>query len=132
MPKKPLPDLSRFELQCLSMFWDEGEATVRGIHDRLDDPPSYSTVRKIVWRLEEKGAVDRVRRDGKAWVYRAAVPPAPMIRREIRRFLDNLFDGAAEPLVAHLTEMEALSLDDLRDLEASLRQGREDDEESDR
>jgi predicted transcriptional regulator len=55
-----------------------------------------------------------------------------MIRREIRRFLDNLFDGAAEPLVAHLTEMEALSLDDLRDLEASLRQGRRDDEESDR
>jgi predicted transcriptional regulator len=65
-------------------------------------------------------------------VYRAAVPPAPMIRREIRRFLDSLFDGAAEPLVAHLTEMEALSLDDLRDLEASLRQGRRDDEESDR
>ena len=43
-----LPDLSRFELQCLRKLWDRGQATVRDIHGDLDRAPSYSTVKKIV------------------------------------------------------------------------------------
>jgi len=112
-----LPNLSRFELQCLRLLWDEDEATVRHIHGKIEDPPSYSTVRKIFERLEGKGAVERVRRDGAAWVYRSAVAPTPVIQREIRRFLDGLFNGAAGPLVAHLAEMDALSLEDLKEIE---------------
>jgi BlaI family penicillinase repressor len=112
-----LPNLSRFELQCLRLLWNEEGATVRQVHERLEDPPSYSTVRKIFERLEDKGAVMRVRRDGNAWVYRSTVKPAAMIRKEILRFLDSLFDGAAAPLVAHLAEMDAVSLEDLREIE---------------
>ena len=48
-----LPDLSRFELQCLRLLWARKEGTVRDIHRELDDPPSYSTVRKIVSRAGE-------------------------------------------------------------------------------
>ena len=117
---KPLPDLSRFELQCLRRLWELGEASVKHIHRSLDDPPSYSTVRKIIERLEEKGAVRRARRDGKAWVYRSTVKPSAMIRKEIRRFLDSVFDGAAGPLVAHLADMDALSVEDLKEIEAQL------------
>ena len=112
-----LPNLSRFELQCLRLLWNEDEATVRQVHERLEAPPSYSTVRKIFERLEGKGAVARVRRDGNAWVYRSTVKPTAMIRKEIVRFLDSLFDGAAAPLVAHLAEMDAVSLEDLREIE---------------
>ena len=74
-----LPSLSRFELQCLRKLWDRGEATVRDMHDALSGPPSYSTVRKIVERLEEKGAVERVRKEGRAWVYRSRVAPSAML-----------------------------------------------------
>ncbi|MEZ4647414.1 MAG: BlaI/MecI/CopY family transcriptional regulator [Candidatus Eisenbacteria bacterium] len=115
-----LPDLSRFELQCLRLISRLGDATVREVQDRLPDGPSYSTVRKIVERLEEKGAVERVRLDGKAWVYRAKVSAAQMIRKEIRQFLDVMFDGAAAPLVAHLAEMDAVSLEELRLVEEQL------------
>ena len=112
-----LPDLSRFELECLRRLWKQGDASVREVHGALDDAPSYSTVRKIFERLEDKGAVTRVRRDGNAWVYRSTVKPAAMIRKEILRFLDSLFDGAAAPLMAHLAEMDAISLEDLREIE---------------
>jgi predicted transcriptional regulator len=116
-----LPDLSRFELQCLRRLWNRKQATVREVHHDLEDPPSYSTVRKIFERLEEKGAVERVRMDGKAWIYRSTVRPAAMIRKEIRYLLDSLFDGAAGPLVEHLADMDELSLDDLRSVERQLR-----------
>ena len=115
-----LPSLSRFELQCLRKLWNRREATVREIHEDLEDPPSYSTVRKIVERLEEKGAIERVRKDGRAWVYRSAVSPSAMLKKEIRRFLDVAFDGAAAPLVAQLARMDELSIEDLRDIEEAL------------
>jgi len=115
-----LPDLSRFELQCLRKIWDRGQATVRDIHGDLDDPPGYTTVKKIVERLEEKGAVVRVRKEGRAWVYRSPVSASAMIRKEIHRFLDTLFDGAGTPLVAHLADMKEVSLDDLREIEQQL------------
>jgi len=120
MSMKNLPDLSRFEMTCLRRLWTRGEATVRELHGDLPDPPSYSTVRKIVERLEEKGAVERVRMSGKAWVYRSRVSGPAMIRKEIARLLDTLFDGAGAPLVSHLADMDALSVDDLRELEARL------------
>jgi len=46
MPRN-LPDLSRFELECLRRLWKQGDATVREIHGALGEAPSYSTVRKI-------------------------------------------------------------------------------------
>lgn len=119
-----VPELSRFELQCLGKLWSLGTASIRDVHAALDDAPSYSTVKKIFERLEEKGAVDRIRRDGKAWVYRSTVKPRAMIRKEVRRLLDALFDGEAAPLVAHLADTDELSLDDLREIERTLKQER--------
>lgn len=118
---KPLPELSRFELQCLRCLWSRGEALIREVHDDLPVSPSYSTVRKIFERLEEKGAVTRVRRDGRAWVYRSTVSSSAMIRREVRRLIDRLFDGDGAPLVAHLADMDAISIEDLQDIESRLK-----------
>ncbi len=115
-----LPDLSRFEFQCLSKIWTRQEATVRQVQADLDEGPTYSTVRKIIDRLEEKGAVERLRMDGKAWVYRSAVSRVRMMQKEIARFLDMAFDGAALPLVAQLAEMDELSVGDLREIEKRL------------
>ena len=115
-----LPDLSRFELQCLRKLWARGEATVGDIHRDLADPPSYSTVRKIVERLEQKGAVRRAHKKGKAWVYAPAISKPAMLKKEIKRFLDVAFDGAAAPLLAHLADMDELSLEDLREIEKHM------------
>ena len=114
-----LPDLSRFEIECLRRLWSQGEASIRSIHNDLPGSPSYSTVRKIFERLEAKGAVERVRLEGKAWIYRSTVSQKDMIRKEIRRLLDMLFDGSARPLVSHLVDMDDISIEDLKELEAA-------------
>jgi len=117
---RSLPELSRFELQCLRALWARGEASVKDVQAALPEAPGYSTVRKIFERLEEKGAVERVRREGRAWIYRSRVSAPAMIRKEIRRLMDALFDGQAAPLVSHLADMNAISLADLKALESHL------------
>ncbi len=117
---RKLPDLSRFELQCLRLLWQSGEASAGVVHAQLQDPPSYSTVRKIFERLETKGAIERVGKSGRSVVYRPSVSGPAMIRKEIARLLDSLFDGAAAPLLSHLAQMRALDLDDLREIERQL------------
>lgn len=119
-----LPDLSRFELQCLRRLWTRGEASIREIHQDLPDAPSYSTVRKILERLEAKGAVERVRLDGRAWIYRSTVTSSAMIRKEVRRLIDGLFDGRSDALIAHLADTKAISLEDLKEIENQLRVGK--------
>ena len=47
-----------------------------------------------------------------------------MIRKEITRLLDVMFDGAAGPLVAHLADMRQVTIEDLREIERRLRQDR--------
>lgn len=115
-----LPELSRFELECLRRIWGRGEATAREVHEDLEKAPSYSTIRKIIERLEEKGAVERVRLEGRAWVYRSRVAAAAMIQKEIRRLVDVLFDGRSRELVSQLAEMDEITLEDLRAAETLL------------
>jgi BlaI family penicillinase repressor len=76
-------------------------------------------VRKSFERLEDKGAIERVGMDGRAVVYRSTVSRPAVVRQEIRRLLDSSFDGAAAPLLSHLADMDAVDLDDLRELAAS-------------
>lgn len=118
------PDLSRFELQCLGKLMTLGSSSIRSVHQAFTDAPSYSTIKKIFERLEEKGAVERVRREGKAWIYRSAISRRTMIRKEIQRLLDALFEGQGAPLVAHLAEMDELTLEDLHEIERTLRRSR--------
>lgn len=126
MSRRPLPDLSRFELQCLRMLWDRGEGSAKEIHESMEDPPSYSTIRKIFERLEDKGAVERAGKEGRALLYRPLVSRPAMMRKEIRRFLDTVFDGAAAPLLSHLAQMDAVGLEDLRVIEEELEEGEHD------
>ena len=80
-------------------------------------------IREIVFkRLHKKGAVVRVRKDGKAWIYRSAVSPSAMLRKEIRRFLDVAFDGSAAPLVAQLAQMDEVTVEDLKEIEDRVAQ----------
>lgn len=96
---------------------------MREIHEDLGGSPTYSTVRKIFERMEQKGAVERVRLDGRAWIYRPAVSPPAVIRREVRRLIDGLFEGEGASLVAHLADTDEITVEDLKEIETRLRAG---------
>jgi BlaI family penicillinase repressor len=113
--------LTKFELEVMSALWALRAASVREIQEHLPESrrPAYTTVQTIVYRLEEKGAVRRVKKIGNAHIFESAITRKAAYRRLIDDLLD-LLGGSARPLMAHLVEAGKLTLDDLRELENDL------------
>jgi BlaI family transcriptional regulator, penicillinase repressor len=106
--------LSLPELEVMEEFWKHGRLAIREIQELFPEParPPYTSIQTIVYRLEQKGAVRRVRKIGNAHIFEAAVS-----RHEVSgRFIDDLlslFGGRAQTVMAHLVESGRLTRADL-------------------
>lgn len=115
--------LTKIELEIMDAFWRLGQASVREIQDTFQSKkrPAYTTIQTVVYRLEEKGALRKVKKVGNAYVFEPAVTRDTTQRRLIDDLLD-LLDGSTRPLMAHLMDSGRLSLDDLREIEEGLKE----------
>ncbi len=115
------PRITRFELELLDQLWKLRRASVREVQESLPEAgrPAYTTVQTIMYRLEEKKAVRRVKKIGNAHVFEPTVTRKAVYRRLIDDLL-ALFGGSAEPVMAHLVESGKLSLKDIRAAEDAL------------
>jgi predicted transcriptional regulator len=113
--------VTRFELELLEQLWKLGTASVREIQESLPEKnrPAYTTVQTIVYRLEEKKAVRRIKKIGNAHVFEALLTRKAVYRRLIDDLLE-VFGGSAAPLMSHLVESGKLSLEDVREAEKML------------
>ena len=118
---KQQPKLARLELQILEVLWALGKASIREIQEKFPEPrPAYTTIQTTVYRLETKGAVRRVRKISNAHIFE------PLVARDVarHRLLDDilsLFGGRAQPMMAQLAEAGKLTLDDVRELEKTIK-----------
>ena len=121
----PQPRITRFELELLEELWKLRSASVREIQENLpeDRRPAYTTVQTMIYRLEEKGAVRRVKKIGNAHVFEPLISRKAVYRRMIDDLLD-LFGGSPEPVISHLVEAGKLTLKDVRAAEQALERGR--------
>ena len=114
--------LTRIELQIMEAFWQLGEASVREVQDTFQGKkrPAYTTIQTVVYRLEEKGALRKVKKVGNAYVFEPAVTRDATHRRLIDDLL-VLLDGSTGPLMAHLVDSGRLSLEDLKEIEGRIK-----------
>src|SRR5262249_5256057 len=115
------PKLTKLELQILEALWGHGKASIREIQEAFPEPrPAYTTIQTTVYRLEGKKAARRGRKISNAHIFE------PIIARDVtrHRFLDeilSLFGGRAQPMMAQLAEAGKLTLDDVRELEKTIK-----------
>ena len=117
-PLKPLSDAERDALRAL---WDLGPSQVRDVQGWLTSRErdwAYTTAKTILDRLEAKGYARRDRTES-AHVYHATVTRDDLARRRVDEMRDELFDGAAAPLVRALVD-GGLTEEEVRVLRASL------------
>lgn len=118
--------LSDFELEVMQIIWKEHAITAPEVHQQIaaERQVSYSAVKTIIDRLEEKGAVKRARKYGRTILYEAVVKKEQLSKPMVRSFIDKLFGGNVRPLFNHALAEENLSLDDIAYLEKMLQEKR--------
>jgi predicted transcriptional regulator len=115
--------ISEAELAVMDVLWAESPLTAMDVATRIDPARGWSdrTVKTLLGRLLAKGILDHVE-DGRRYLYRPLVARDAYVTSESRRLVDRLFGGRAAPLVAHLAETQALTAQDIAELEALVRE----------
>lgn len=116
------PRLSKLELQIMEALWNRGASSVREVLEAFPekDRPAYTTVQTMVYRLEGKKAIRRVKKIGNAHIFEAAISRNAAQRRLIDEFL-AVFGGSSQPVIAHLIEAGKLTAEDIDDARKLLR-----------
>jgi BlaI family transcriptional regulator, penicillinase repressor len=115
-------DVTDTELAVLQVLWDRGPASRRQIADVLypeGGPAHYTTVQKLLERLEGKGYVASDR--GQSVVtFAATVGREELISRRLLDVADKLCGGSLTPLLMNLVRAKPLSNRELQELQAAL------------
>lgn len=112
--------LSKAETRILEQCWKLGTCSVREILESLpkDEQVAYTTAQTLVYRLEKKGALRKVKKIGNAQLFEPAINQNQYRTGLVRDLLD-LFNGSPRLLVSNLLETGELSLRDLKALQDS-------------
>jgi BlaI family transcriptional regulator, penicillinase repressor len=117
--------LSKAETRILEQFWKMGTCSVREILESLPEVErvAYTTVQTLVYRLEEKGAVRKVKKIGNAQLFEPAINQSKFRSGLVRDLLD-LFGGSPRLLLSNLLETGTLTLKDLKALQNAAPAGK--------
>jgi predicted transcriptional regulator len=111
-----LPKLSKLEVTIMEALWTKGPCSIRQIHETFPARKrvTYSTVQTMVYRLEAKKAVIRVKKISNAFIFEAAVSREAAERRLIDDLL-SLLGGRTKPIIAHLIESGSFTREDVQE-----------------
>ena len=101
--------LTRRERQIMDSVYARGQATVSEVLDDLPDAPSYSAVRAMLRKLEEKGHL-RHDASGPRYVYEATLAREEARGSALERLVRTFFDGSPTKTVAALIDSDGLDL----------------------
>ena len=115
--------ITKAEFAVMEALWATSPLAASEVAERISQKPRWSlkTVKTLLSRLVEKGALAH-EPDGRRYLYTPLVSRAAYARTAARTLADQLFEGRAAPLVAHLADRRGLSQRDIEELEALLQE----------
>jgi BlaI family penicillinase repressor len=120
-PMNP-PNISDAEWTVMETLWDRSPQTASEVARSLQSSTGWAvnTVRTMLARLTEKGAVVAAENSEGVRAFSPAVPREVVVRRESESFLNRVFRGAAQPLLLHFASRSDLTPEEVRQLKALL------------
>jgi BlaI family penicillinase repressor len=115
-------DVTDTELAVLQVLWEHGPSTRRQISDMLypdGGAAHFTTVQKLLERLEKKGHVQRNSSDGPI-TFSAITAREELIRRRLLDVADKLCGGSLTPLLMNLVRANPLTPRELQELQELL------------
>jgi len=127
MPSDPSGErISDAEHAVMEVLWDQSPRSATDVCEAICETREWSiaTVKTLLSRLVTKGAV-ATEPEGRRFLYRPLIARSAYVGGESQRLVDRLFGGRASSLFAHLAQSEALTDQDLAEMEALLKELRQ-------
>jgi len=113
--------LSEAEWKIMNRVWADHPATARAVLEAVeaDTGWAYTTVKTMLTRLVEKGALKERKRRGTS-EYEPLLTRGKARAAALRALLDRAFGGALGPMMSHLVDEEHLSKKERAELRRML------------
>jgi len=115
--------ISEAEHAVMEVLWQRSPLTAAQVCEQVCARRSWTmpTVKTLLSRLVVKGVLD-TRPDGRRFLYTPKIARSDYVGTESRRLVERLFGGRAASLLAHLAEAEALTKEDIAEIERLLQE----------
>jgi len=118
-------ELTEAEWEIIQVVWEHQPCAAPTVQEELESRKkwTYSTVKTLMDRMVGKGLLttERIRN---LILYRSAITQKQARRGEVMKTLTRAFGGAFTPMMQFMLESNALSSDELTELEAMIRRKR--------
>lgn len=118
------PNLPESEWSVMEVLWDSSPRTASDVAKALKEQTGWAenTVRTLLTRLVEKGALKISDEAGSPKLYSPAVKREACVKAESESFLERIFQGAAKPLLVHFAKDARLTPEEVKELKKLLDQ----------
>ena len=121
---KSVPDISESEWSVMEALWESAPQTASGLTKNLRSTRHWAenTVRTLLVRLIEKGALQTSENSSGTRTYLPAIKREDCVQAEGESFLQRIFGGGAKALLVHFAQNSRLTAAEVRELKKILDQ----------
>jgi predicted transcriptional regulator len=119
-PRRLTDHLTRREREIVNAVFALGnKASAEDIRARLTNPPSDSSVRVMLARLEKKGVLKH-QQDGLRYLYSATTSPAVAKKTALQQYVQTFFGGSLKEMMTALVAESSWNEGELEALKAEI------------
>lgn len=119
--RKSLTPVGETEMEVLNHVWELGEASVADVRDRIIEnrKVAYTTVMTVMKNLADKKYL-KYRKEGRSYIYSAAIQPHEVRYNLVDRLVDKVFHGSPKDLVQALVQNENISDEERKEIKQMI------------
>lgn len=108
---------TELELEILKIVWQRESVSVRDVRDALEGfrDLAYTSVMTVMNIMAKKGYLNR-KKQGKSFVYEAALSEKETSRGMLSDLMERLFHGSSKALMLNLLEIGDIDQDEIEEL----------------
>jgi BlaI family penicillinase repressor len=121
---KQTPRISEAEWVVMKVAWRRAPLSASDIVEEVSREQDWhpKTVKTLLNRLLKKGALG-FEKEGRAYLYYPRVKEADCVAAVSDSFLERVFGGALQPMLAHFVKRKRLSAEEAKQLKRILERG---------
>ena len=106
------------ELEIMKELWENKQLSLNELTEKLNEkePRNKNTIKTLLYRLIEKGAVKSKNKNQKENKFKANISKEKYLKKENQSFLNKLYNGNTSNMLLNFVENKEISKEELKKL----------------